>query len=207
MSYERAQEREEGSRARPRWLRARRSAGGSSAMVRPRWGREEEGVVAEAASAARRGEDEALDRAFGGVEDFAIAGEGERAAVTGLAAGFGDAGEGGEEGGVVAVVGRVGVGGVGRSAANRALRTPGALSRAATSKPESSARTRRLGAEGVVDGLGAGVGLEGGPVLGRGGDGGEAREGFDADGGRGRGGADEVAELAGIGCGGVEDMG
>jgi len=76
-------------------------------------GKEEEGVVAEAAGAARGGEDEAFDRSLGGVEDFAIAGEGERAAVTGLAAGFGDGGEGGEEGGVVAVVGRVGVAGDG----------------------------------------------------------------------------------------------
>ena len=113
-------------------------------------GNEEERVVAEAAGASGSGEDEAFDRAFGGVKDLAVTGEGEGAAVTGVAKGFGDASESGEESGVVAEVwgvGGVGVGGVcAWSVAKRALRTPGAPSSAATSRPESSARTRRLGA-------------------------------------------------------------
>jgi hypothetical protein len=61
--------------------------------------------------------------------------------------------------------------------------------------------------QGVVDGLGAGVEFEGEFIFGRGGDGGDVGKWFDADGGSGFGSAGEVAELAGIGGGGVEEHG
>ena len=147
-------------------------------------GKEEEWVVAEAAGAARDGEDEALDRAFGGVEDFAIAGEGERAAVTGLAAGFGDGGECGEECGVVAIVwifvgagagcggdreGWLLVGGEAGAADAGCAVEGGDFEAGVVGEDEEVG-----GAEGVVDGFEAGVEFEGGFVLGRSGDGGEA---------------------------------
>ena len=138
-------------------------------------GKEEEGIVAEAAGSARGGEDEALDRALGGVEDLAIAGEGERAAVTGLAAGFGDCGEGGEEGGVVAVVGCVGCGGDGEVGGEAGAADAGGVVEGGDFEAGVVGEDEEVGgAEGVVDGFEAGVEFEGGFVLGRSGDGGEA---------------------------------
>ena len=100
--------------------------------------------------------------------------------------GIRDAGEGGEECGVVAEVGSIGVAGVGQvggeaGAAYTGGVVEGGYFEAGVVGEDEEAR----GVEGVVDGLGAGVGLEGGLVLGRGGNGGEAGEGFDADGGGG----------------------
>jgi hypothetical protein len=170
-------------------------------------GNEEERVVAEAAGAAWSGEDLALDGAFGGVEDAAVAGKGQDAAVTGLAALRGDAGEGSEESGVVAevycVCGVVGVSEIGGEAG--AAHT-GRSIECGDFEAGVVGEDIEVGcAEGVVDGFETGVEFEGGLVLGRGGDGGEIGKRFDADGRRGRGGAGEVAELAWIGGGGVEE--
>ena len=171
-------------------------------------GKEEEGVVAEAAGAAGSGEDEAFDGALGGVEEFAIAGEGERAAVTGLAAGFGTSARAARRAALLRLSGVSAVGGVGQVGGEAGAADSGGVVEGGDLEAGVVGEDEEVGcAEGVVDGLGAGVGLEGGPVLGRGGDGGDVGEGFDADGGRGRGGAGEVAELAGIGGGGVEEHG
>ena len=49
-------------------------------------GHEEEGIIAKSACASRSGEDIAIDGAIGSVQEFAIAGEGEGTAITGLSA-------------------------------------------------------------------------------------------------------------------------
>jgi hypothetical protein len=128
-----------------------------------------------------------------------------------VAKGFGDASESGEESGVVAEVwgvGGVGVGGVGLVGGEAGAAYSGCSIEGGDLETGVVGEDEEVGcAEGVVDGLGAGVEFEGRLVLGRGGDGGEVWEGFDADGGGGFGCTGEVAEFAGVGGGGVEEHG
>jgi len=173
-------------------------------------GQEEERVIAEAAGAARRVQDEAFNCALRCVERLAVAGGDENAAVACGASGCGNAGEALQQDhvvpdiGVVVGVGRVGEPGVGGEAG-------GADAGRAVERVHFEAgvvgKHERAGREaGVVNGFERGVGGEGKAVFFRGGDGGEGGQGIDFD-GMSVGGGAEVAQLALAGGGGVEAKG
>ncbi len=132
----------------------------------------EEWVVAEAFGAAGGGEDFAFDGSVADGEDLAVAGGGEDAVVAGAALGEGDVGEIGDEVEVVALVGCcfgwagvvvvVGVAG----GADAGCSVESVDFEAGVVGDDDFVG----GVVGVVDGLDAGVALEGGLVFGGGGD-------------------------------------
>ena len=167
-----------------------------------------ERVVAEARGASRSNEDYSIEAAVCGAEDFAVTRKSKRAMIAGLAAGFGDAVEGAEERGVVSLVERRGrrmrevlvLGITGAADAGCAFQA-GDLEAGVVGNNELPGSVA-----GIVDGLGPGVRLKGGFIFGRRGNLGQAGQRLDSEGAavtvRGIG---EVAEFAGIGCGGVEE--
>ena len=173
-------------------------------------GQVEERVVAKAAGAAGRVEDEAFDRALGGVKRQAVPGGYQNAAVARGAGGGRDAGEALQQDhvvphiGVVVGVGRVDQAGVGGEAGGA---DAGRAVEGIDFEAGVVCQHQHAGGEaGVVDGFERGVGGERGAIFFRGGNGGEGGQGIDFDGMRVCRGA-EVAELALAGGGGVKAKG
>ena len=171
------------------------------------FGQIEERVVAEAARAARRFEDESFDRAVCCIEGLAIAGGDEDAVVAGGALGCWNAGEALEQDHVVPDVGvvvgiwRVDEAGIGgeTGGANAGRSVEGVDFEAGVIGEDEVIRCET----GVVDSLEGSVGPEGGAAFFRGGNGDQAGQRFDED-VVGSGGGGEVAELSFAGGGGVE---